>query len=211
MRRGVCRCRTSHCRTVSPCRPVIDTPHVRRSAARSRQPMPFHRMTPAEQMQRRRQRRTLEARHAAVPIDHVDVQIGLHVHVRGGVRCGGETRTSRDSRRPGRAARCPRARRSPGSVNAVALPPSVGRASSTRTRTPCSASAVAALRPAKPPPMTTTSMLNANASAQCLTLESVGLGTGARRRAPSSVCSQMRSAITARCGRGTRMRDVNTS
>src|SRR5688500_13185699 len=45
----------------------------------------------------------------------------------------------------------------PGSVNAVARPPSPGRASTTSTRAPRSASAVAALNPAHPPPTTITS------------------------------------------------------
>jgi hypothetical protein len=43
--------------------------------------MPFQRTTPPSRWQWRRQRRTFEGRHAPVAIDHVDVQIGLHVHV----------------------------------------------------------------------------------------------------------------------------------
>ena len=63
---------------------------------------------------------------------------------------------------------------------------------------PRSASAVAALRPAKPPPMTMTSV-----RCQCSTLES---GLGRRRRRAPSVVQPDAKAISARCGRGTRMR-----
>jgi hypothetical protein len=51
-------------------------------------------------------------------------------------------------------------------VNAVARPPSVGRASSTVTLTPRSARAVAALRPAKPAPTMMTSLVNAKCKMQ---------------------------------------------
>src|SRR5262245_10122181 len=55
---------------------------------------------------------------------------------------------------------CPLSTRSPvsGSRNAVARPPSPGRASSTSTRAPASASAVAALKPAPAAPITMTSV-----------------------------------------------------
>ena len=62
------------------CRPVIDMPHVdQRRAIAPADALPTNHA--AEQMEWRRQRRTFEGRHAPVPIDHVDVQIGLHVHV----------------------------------------------------------------------------------------------------------------------------------
>ena len=139
--------------------PSSDTPHVHERGAIA----PVDALPPddaGEQVQRRRQRRTSEARRTAVSIDHVDVQVGLHVHVRGGVDATEKAERlviaadqhvlpvvdALAGRRIGEGGR---------------PPPSVGRASSTRTRTPRSASAVAALRPAKPPPITTTSPLNA--------------------------------------------------
>ena len=47
--------------------------------------MPFHRMTPASRCSGGGSDGHLEARRTAVSIDHVDVQVGLHVHVRRGV------------------------------------------------------------------------------------------------------------------------------
>ena len=110
-----------------------------------------------QQVQRRRQRRAPQHRSASAR-DRCRAPTATAAPGRcPRRRSGAGTRTSRDSSRTARAGRCPRARRSRDRVNAVARPPSCGRASRTSTVRPASASAAAALSPAKPPPMTTTS------------------------------------------------------
>src|SRR6185503_10262738 len=191
-------------------RPLIDMPHVeQRRAIAPADALPTNHA--AQQMQWRRQRRTSEGRHAPVPIDDVDVQITLHVHVAERVQAAKKRERlviAADEHvltivhtlsRPWIDERCgPASERRPGfeDENSDAL---FGEG--------CGGTEAG---------KATTDHDDINAqcrmpNAQCLTLESVGLGTGARRRAPSSVCSQMRRAITARFGRGTRMRDEKTS
>src|SRR5207237_5844825 len=64
-----------------------------------------------------------------------------------------------------------------GSVYAVALPPSVGRATSTRTGVPLSASLVAAASPAQPPPITIASITREHRTRPQLDRDQRAVGT----------------------------------
>ena len=152
-----------------------------------------------EQVQRRRQRR--QRQHAVMAArDRSSAPSGRSASARDRRRrCARGTRACRRSTPSGCAGRCRRARRLRDRVNAVARPPSPGRASSTSTRAPASASAVAALNPAKPPPMTIAS------DSSCTS------GAPVKPIADSCDIAQICSAIRARASFGTRTRSVNTS
>ena len=171
--------------------------------------MPFHAMTPPSRCSGGGSGGHSRRDDAAVPIDHVDVQLGLHVHV----ACGADAAEKRErlviaaeehvlavvhalaGGRIGERGR-PAAERRP------RLEHEHADAALGQRRGGAEAGEAAA---------DDDDVNGSMPNAQCLTLESVGFGTGARRRMPISVCSQMRSAMSARCGRGTRMRRLNTS